>query len=542
MVKGREESDGRVVPEDRRKAVPSVARRGGKATTAREVVEQLDLFRETADSPRGADGGAALGLPKAAPCAVPKSRDTPGVNPPMMMMEEVASDGNLRRAFQVVASNRGAPGADGRTIDDVRKHLDEVLPKLSRTLLDGSYRPGQIRRVFIPKSGGGERGLGIPNVVDRVVQQAVHQVLSPQYEPTFHGSSHGFRPGRSCHTAIAEAKGYLEEGYEWVVDLDLEKFFDRVNHARLLSRLGQRVTDRRLLRLIQRMLKAEVVMPDGVVVATEEGTPQGGPLSPLLSNIVLDELDWELGRRGHHFVRYADDCNIYVGSERSGERVMASIVRFIEGRLRLKVNAAKSAVARPEERHFVGFRLRRKPEDGEVGVLLSKRSEERIDKKVRDLTPRNWGRSLEDCISRLNEYLRGWIGFFRICTEGVQSTLNHLDCHIRRRLRAIVLRHWKRRRTIATRLIQLGVKPGTAWPGVYRGHRSWWALSHTPAVDRGLNNAYFAKLGLQSLAVQWQTLNPKPVTVPKPRESFGSKDRFWKRRAASNPKTPKSRM
>jgi hypothetical protein len=290
------------------------------------------------------------------------------------------------------------------------------------------------------------------------------------------------------------------------------------------------------------MLKAEVVMPDGVVVATEEGTPQGGPLSPLLSNIVLDELDWELSRRGHRFVRYADDSNIYVGSERSGKRVMASIVRFIEGRLRLKVNAAKSAVARPEERHFVGFRLRRKPEDGEVGVLLSKRSKERIDKKVRDLTPRNWGQSLEDCIVRLNEYLRGWIGFFRICTPGVRATLNDLDGHIRRRLRAIVLRHWKRRRIIAMRLIQLGVKPGRAWPAVYSRHRSWWALSHTPAVDRGLNNAYFAKLGLQSLALQWQTLNPEPVTVPKPRDSFGSKDRSRKKRAASNPKTPKSRM
>ena len=296
-----------------------------------------------------------------------------------MTMEEVASQDNLRRAFERVASNDGAPGPDRQSVAEVRERLDVVLPALHRELLDGSYRPGLIRRVWIPKSGGGERGLGIPDVVDRLVQQAVHQVLSPNYEPTFHGSSHGFRPGRSCHTAIAEAAKHLEEGHEWVVDLDLEKFFDRVHHDRLIARLELRVKDRRLICLIRRMLKAQVVLPNGVVVSTEEGTPQGGPLSPLLSNIVLDELDHELTQRGHRFVRYADDCNIYVRSERSGQRVMASVVHFIESRLRLKVNAAKSAVARPEERHFVGFRLRREPGDGSIEVLLSKRSKARID-------------------------------------------------------------------------------------------------------------------------------------------------------------------
>jgi group II intron reverse transcriptase/maturase len=437
-----------------------------------------------------------------------------GKFPPAMTMEEVTSEENLMRAFQAVASNKGAPGPDRQNVEDVREHIDEILPELSRELLQGSYRPGQIRRVWIPKAGGGQRGLGIPNVMDRVVQQAVHQVLSPNYEPTFHGSSHGFRPGRSCHTAIAEAKVYLEEGFEWVVDLDLEKFFDRVNHSRLMSRLEQRVEDRRLLTLIRRMLTAKVVMPDGVVVATEEGTPQGGPLSPLLSNIVLDELDRELARRGHRFVRYADDCNIYVGSERSGQRVMESIVRFIEGRLRLKVNEAKSAVARPEERHFVGFRLRRKPLDGEVEVLLSKRSKERIDERVRKLTPRNWGRSLSDCIARLNEYLRGWVGFFSVCSVAELRTFHGLDAHIRRRLRALVLKHWKRKRTIAKRLIKLGVKPKAAWRGIYKGHKSLWALSHSTPVDRGLRNAYFAERGLVSLEQRWQELNPEPVIVP----------------------------
>jgi group II intron reverse transcriptase/maturase len=436
-----------------------------------------------------------------------------------MTMEEVASQENLRRAFEKVASNDGAPGPDRQSVDEVRSHLDVVLPMLHRELLDGSYRPGLIRRVWIPKSGGGERGLGIPNVIDRIVQQAVHQVLSPHYDPTFHASSHGFRPGRSCHTAIAEAREHLEEGHEWVVDLDLEKFFDRVHHDRLLARLEQRVKDRRLLSLIRRMLKAKVVMPDGVVVSTEEGTPQGGPLSPLLSNIVLDELDRELARRGHRFVRYADDCNIYVRSERSGQRVMQSVTRFIEGRLRLKVNAQKSAVARPEERHFVGFRLRREPEDGSVEVLLSKRSKTRIDETIRRLTPRNWGQSLRACIAQLNAYLIGWIGFFWICTEAAGQMLHGLDAHLRRRLRALQLRQWKRKRTMARRLILLGVKPKTAWR-VYQQRRSWWALSHFSPVDRGLRNAYFAERGLVSLEDRWRLLQSRAV-IASPQLTLG---------------------
>jgi RNA-directed DNA polymerase len=337
-------------------------------------------------------------------------------------------------------------------------------------------------------------------------------VLEPLYEPTFHASSHGFRPGRSCHTAIAEAKRHLEEGYEWVVDLDLEKFFDRVNHQRLMARLAERVRDRSLLVLVGRMLKAKVVMPDGVVVSTDEGVPQGGPLSPLLSNIVLDELDRELERREHRFVRYADDSNIYVRSERAGQRVMASVVRFIEGRMRLKVNASKSAVARPEERHFVGFRLRSEPHDGEVEVLLSKRSEELLDARIRELVPRNWGNTLNACIHQLNVYLLGWLGFFGVCSAGVEKALQTRDAHIRRRLRALVLKQWKRKRTMARRLIQLGVKPKTAWK-TYEGHRSWWALSHAPAVDRGLRNAYFAERGLVSLAETWRERTQR-ITAP----------------------------
>jgi len=410
---------------------------------------------------------------------------------PAMTIEEVASEESLRNAFQQVASNQGAPGPDRQSVDDVREHLDELLPVLHRELLSGSYQPGNIRRVWIPKAGGGQRGLGIPNVVDRIVQQAVHQVLAPHYEPTFHPSSHGFRPGRSCHTAIAEAKQYLEDGYEWVVDLDLEKFFDRVNHQRLVSRLEQKVTDRKLLTLIHRMLKTKVVMPDGVVVSTEEGVPQGGPLSPLLSNIVLDELDCELEQRGHRFVRYADDCNIYVSSERAGQRVMAGIVRFIERRLRLKVNAGKSAVSRPEKRHFVGFRLRREPMDGSVEVLLSERSKARIDDRIRELIPRTWGQSLSACITQVNEYLLGWIGFFCIVSSPSLGRLDSLDMHIRRRLRGIAIRHWHRKR-----------KDG--WRPLKPGRRAWWFLSNTSLVTQALSNAVFLERGLVSLELEWR--------------------------------------
>jgi len=411
-------------------------------------------------------------------------------------MEEVAE--RLEEAFWKVAANQGAPGPDRQSIEYVQEHLPELLPGLCKAMLEGSYRPGEIRRVWIPKAGGGQRGLGIPNVVDRMVQEAIRLVLEPVYEPTFHKSSHGFRPNRSCQTAIAEARGYVEEGYEWVVDLDLEKFFDRVNHQRLMGRLSQRLEDKPLLALIGRMLKAKVIMPDGVNVSTEEGVPQGGPLSPLLSNIVLSELDEELARRGHRFVRYADDCNIYVRSKRAGERVMASVASFIKRRLRLKVNENKSAVAQPETRHFLGYRMQ-PVKGGRAEILLSERSEKRLNERIRELTARTKGRSLNATITEVNGYLQGWLGHFRVCTPGVERSIQSADAHIRRRLRAIVLKHWKTKRTTARRLIQLGIKRKTAWRNVYDGRQSIWALSHNPAVDRGLRNAYFAKRGLESL-------------------------------------------
>ena len=469
----------------------------GKAVPVEETAVQLSLPVATAENPKGATRRRTrdrLGVLRA---GAPKATSKVGIAAPATM-EEVAN--RLTSALLQVASNKGAPGPDGQTIEALIEQWPVVLPRLQTDLLAGSYQPGAIRRRYIPKAGGGQRGLGIPDVIDRVIQEAVRQVLEPLWEPTFHPSSHGFRPGRSCHSAIAEAKGHLENGYEWCVDLDLEKFFDLVCHQRLAAKLAERVSDRRLLVLIGRMLKAKVLLPDGVVIASEQGVPQGGPLSPLLSNIVLDELDRELDRRGHRFVRYADDAKVYVRSERAGQRVMASLCEFIGRRLRLKVNQAKSAVARPEERHFLGFRLWVNPYTGVVEVLLSERTKRLAMERIRQLTPRNWGGTLESCIAGANAWLCGWHGFFGIASATEMRMMRTLDAHIRRRLRAIILRHWKRKRTIARRLIKLGVKRENVWRQIYSGRKSWWALSHTSAVDHGLRNAYFAKRGLLFLA------------------------------------------
>ncbi len=512
----RHRKEGPAVPQGRRKTPPTQGFErpgGGKGSPDTQQACQLQLPLATAERPAsGADGGLAVRRRAAKPTAVPQARRKDRSDTPATMEEVVDA---LREAFSNVAKNRGAPGPDGRSIAWVRTHLEQLLPALSRALLRGTYRPGNIRRVWIPKSSGGQRGLGIPDVADRVVQEAVRLVLEPLYEPTFRPQSHGFRPGRSCHTAVAEARQHVEDGCGWVVDLDLEKFFDQVHHQRLLARLSQRVSDKRVLQLVGRMLKAKVVLPEGVLVHTEQGVPQGGPLSPLLSNIVLDELDAELEQRGHRFVRYADDCNVYVRSERAGQRVMASLSRFIERRLRLKVNQSKSAVGRPEQRHFVGFRVCREELEGETDVQLSARSKERIESRIRDLTPRNWGNSLRACIAQVNRYLSGWYGFFGICTgPATERTLRGLDAHIRRRLRAIQLAHWKRKRTRARNLIRMGVRFTTAYRSVYEGRKSLWALSISPAANRGLRNAYFAERGLMSLWGRWLEAARPSIDAP----------------------------
>jgi RNA-directed DNA polymerase len=427
-----------------------------------------------------------------------------------LLLDEVASPPNMATALLHVARNKGAAGVDGKSVEEVVADASRLLPLLRDELRSGRYRPGDVRRVWIPKPGGGQRGLGIPNVVDRWVQQAVHQVLAPIFEPTFHNSSHGFRPDRGAGTALPEASEYIAEGRIWVVGVDLSKFFDRVNHQRLLARMSQRISDGRLLRLVHQMLKAKVVLPDGTRVSTEEGTPQGGPLSPLLSNIVLDELDWEMERRGLHFVRYADDFNVYVRSRRAGQRVMAGLARFIEGRMRLRVNTDKSELARSGRIHFLGFNLfpRR---NGSIGIRLSARSRKRINTKIRELTPQNWGGSLDSCFAKLNRYLKGWFGYFRLVTEAGSRLFKRFDAHIRRRIRAIIVRQKKRDRFLARHLESCGVSHRAAAQSAYCSRGPWWK-SNSVGMIQAYPNAWFHAGRLVSLWTCWEAINP-PATV-----------------------------
>ncbi len=437
------------------------------------------------------------------------ARFVTGATDERSLLEAMASEDNLSGSLDKVVQNKGAPGVDGVSVETVLAQSKELLPRLRRQLLEGSYRPGDIRRVWIPKPGGGERGLGIPNVIDRWVQQAVLQVLEPIFEPTFHESSHGFRRGRGAQTAIAQARKHLETGHTTIVDIDLAKFFDRVNHQRLLARLAQRVKDQRVLELIGRMLKARVVLPEGTCVNTEEGTPQGGPLSPLLSNIVLDELDWELNRRGLRFVRYADDANIFVGSRRAGLRVMGSVERFLKTRLRLFLNPEKSAVRGPEAVHFLGFRFCRNPTEPWT-VHLSHKTEERIQTRLKEMTPRNWGQSLQACMQELNRYIKGWVAYYRLCSEEAARKWKYLDAHVRRRLRAIVIRQKKRHRYLYRHLLSQGVPESaaarTAWSS-----RGTWHRSAQKGMHLGYNLRWFAE-HLVSMTSEWYRHNlPHPI-------------------------------
>ena len=408
-------------------------------------------------------------------------------------MEEIVERANLTAALRRVKANKGSPGIDGMTVAQLPGYLREHWPTLRAQLLQGTYRPQPVKRVEIEKPGGGTRKLGVPTVLDRFLQQAVLQVLQRDWDRTFSPHSYGFRPHRSAQQAVAQAQQYVAAGYGWVVDLDLEKFFDRVNQDQLMGQVAKRITDKRVLRLLRAFLTAGV-LEQGLVSPTAEGTPQGGPLSPLLSNVVLDALDRELERRGHRFVRYADDCNIYVRSQRAGQRVMASLTRFITSRLKLKVNSAKSAVAPPGERTFLGFSFTRPPAPRR---RLAPSTVIRFKAKVRELTRRTRGVSLETMVQQLGTYLRGWHGYFGFCQT--PSVLVHLDEWIRRRLRSAVWKQWRHGRTRFRELRRrdVGLALATTTAGSAHGP---WRLSHSRALDVALPKGFFATLGLPELA------------------------------------------
>jgi RNA-directed DNA polymerase len=412
-------------------------------------------------------------------------------------MEEVCQRDNLNRAYRRVKSNKGAAGVDGMTVHELSAWLKEHKENLIASLLDGSYSPQPVRGVEIPKPGGGMRQLGIPTVVDRLVQQAILQVLEPLLDPTFSASSYGFRPQRGAHDALAAARQYVADGRVIVVDIDLEKFFDRVNHDILMARLARRIADKRLLRIVRRFLTAGM-MRNGVCVEREEGTPQGGPLSPLPSNLLLDDLDKELERRGHCFCRYADDCNIYVQSQAAGERVLASVTKFLEGKLKLRVNREKSAVAPVMERKFLGHRLLTGGRLGIASVSL-----QRAKRRIRQITRRNRGISLERMISELNSFLTGWVSYFR--HAACRSHLHDLDAWIRRKLRCVRLKQRKRAKSIAEFLQSLGVPKNRSWTTAACG-KGWWRMAASPAAHEAMRPLWFKKLGLVCLADRYATL------------------------------------
>lgn len=425
------------------------------------------------------------------PIVSPREHQSPTHS--LSVMQEVLEPENLKAALRQVQANKGSAGIDGMNVDDLTDHLKAHWPAIRQQLLNGTYKPQPVRRVEIPKPDGGARKLGIPTVLDRLLQQAVAQVLGRRWDGTFSDSSFGFRPGRSAHQAVERAQQHIAAGNGWVVDIDLEKFFDRVNHDRLMSRMMQRENDPALIRLIRSFLTAGV-MENGLVSPTEEGTPQGGPLSPLLSNLVLDELDKELEKRSHRFVRYADDCNIYVHSERAGQRVMEGVSRFITQNLKLKVNSSKSAVARPKDRKFLAFSF---TSGKEPKRRIAPKALDRFKGRIRELTRRAKGQSLRQMKLPLGEYLRGWRGYFSFCQT--PSVLRALDQWIRRRLRCLVLRHWRTGRRRYAELVKRGVGKDLAAQTAGSCHGPW-RLARSPALNIALPNAFWDWLGLVRLA------------------------------------------
>jgi len=417
------------------------------------------------------------------------------------LLKEVLRRENLLEALKRVRSNRGAPGVDGMTVEALSPYLKGEWPRIREELLGGTYVPSPVRQVTIPKPDGkGVRTLGIPTVLDRFIQQAVLQGITPVFDPHFSGSSFGFRPGRGCHDAVRAAQGHVEAGYRFVVDIDLEKFFDRVNHDVLMARVARRVGDKRLLRLIRRYLEAGIMI-EGVVSPREEGTPQGGPLSPLLSNILLDDLDKELERRGHRFCRYADDCNVYVKSKAAGDRVMESIARFLGKRLRLMMNRDKSAVDRPWNRKFLGYTMtpHRRPK-----LKVATGSVKRVKAHIREIVRKGRGRSLAKVIGEITPFLRGWVAYFRL--SQVKNVFEEMDQWIRRKMRLILWRQWKRPRTRAKKVIRLGIDRARAYPSAYNGRGPWWnaGASH---MNAAVPAKWLQHQGFMSLLAEHRRLN-----------------------------------
>lgn len=443
-----------------------------------------------------ASGEAAQGQTSAEPSAGMNKQTSNGES--VGLWEQIFQRENLLQALKRVETNGGAPGVDGMTTDDLRPYLSVHWLEIKADLDAGRYRPQPVKRVEIPKPDGDVRLLGIPTVLDRFVQQAILQGLTPLFEPKFSAHSYGFRPGRSAHGAVKAAHTYIREGYEWVVDIDLEKFFDRVNHDALMARVRRVVKDGRVNRLIHLYLVSGV-MVNGVVMEAEEGTPQGGPLSPILSNIMLDDLDKELEKRGHRFVRYADDCNIYVKTQRTGERVMASVKRFIERRLKLRINERKSAVDRAIRRKFLGFSFFK--HKGEMFRRVAKQALDRLKGKLRELTRRTTGKPMEEIIRQVNQYLTGWLNYFRLADT--PSTFPEVDKWLRRRLRQIVWKRWKRPATRQRNLIALGVLPKLAHQTASSG-KGYWHLAQSPALQQALNNTFWRQQGLRSISERYQ--------------------------------------
>ncbi|WP_419893820.1 group II intron reverse transcriptase/maturase [Oceanobacillus kimchii] len=414
-----------------------------------------------------------------------------------MLMNQILSRDNLILALKRVERNKGSHGIDEMSVKFLRRHLYDNWDSLRENLRKGTYTPSPVRRVEIPKPSGGVRMLGIPTVTDRFIQQAIAQVLHTIFDPSFLEHSYGFRPNRRGHDAVRKARGFIKEGYRWVIDMDLEKFFDKVNHDKLMGVLAKRIKDKELLRLIRKYLQSGVMI-NGIVVSSEEGTPQGGPLSPLLSNIILDDLDKELEERGLRFVRYADDCNIYVRTKKAGNRVMNSITTFIEEKLRLKVNKEKSAVDRPWKRKFLGFSF---TNGKNPKIRIAKESIMRLKQKIREITSRSKPFPMEVRIEKLNKYLMGWCGYYALAET--PSKFEEFDKWIRRRLRMCMWKQWKLPRTKVRKLISLGVPDHKAYEwGNTR--KNYWRISKSPILSRTLGNSYWSRLGLKSLYQRYE--------------------------------------